>query len=72
MRKIYKINRADAPSVYVATKKELYAWSRRNPGEMESWEEVDPIEHLRDLAVMLDAADREVDKLKRLLYEYEQ
>lgn len=49
-RPVYRINRIDAPSIYKARLKDVHEWSARNPGEMQSYDTVDPIEELNELA----------------------
>ena len=57
-RKVCKAEFIDLPSLYFASQKEVHAWMRLNPGELQSWSYVDPIEELNDLASKLDDAER--------------
>lgn len=64
MRKVYRIECVDRPPVYRSSKKAVYSWMTRNPGELQSWTVVDALEELDDLASRLDGYERELDRLR--------
>ena len=64
-RKVCRAEFIDLPPPYFASKKEVHDWMRRNPGELQSWEYVDPIEELADLARKLDVAELRLYSLSR-------
>lgn len=64
-RKVCRAEFIDLPPLYFASKKDVHAWMRLNPGELQSWEYVDPIEELNDLARKLDDTERSIHSLSR-------
>lgn len=53
-RKVYRINVIGHPPIYKVRKEDVLSWSARNPGELQSYDAVDPIDELNRLASELD------------------
>ena len=58
MRHMYRINRVGHYPVYKSSYRELQEWCKRNPGEMQSWDQVDPVQELNELSAQLEEAER--------------
>jgi hypothetical protein len=69
---VIKIDRVNAPAVYLPNWRALKAWVKLNPGEAQTWGEVEALEEIKDLQDHLDNANTTIanlqDKLEGLRF----
>jgi hypothetical protein len=68
-RRVYRVNLVNSAPFYKTSLNAVRGWASRNPGEMQSFDEVDLIEELDRLSEALEEAEERVEKLQGDLAE---